>query len=200
MFKSLSGDYSASTPTIHSTISSPVGFFPGGPSPDSALPSHNKPINTRHQAAAAAVDTETYYQGSEMNSQRQELTGPQPTREFISDLLPQPSDSEHHPHGYPLSDEYPEIAPLVRVAAPNGGAAEVSLGKEARRSTSVPTRRTNRSLRTNDVGEGASATGAAIAANELFDVDPSPQARMASVNEEPAKQKATIGKDGCAFS
>jgi hypothetical protein len=201
MSKSLSGDYSASTPTIHSTISSPVGFFPGGPSPDSAFPSHNKPINTRLQAAAAAVDTETHYQGGEMTSQRQEPAGPQPIHELTSDLLPQPS--EHHlaspsrSYGQPLSDEHPEIAPAVRVAAPNGGAAE---GWDPRRSTSLTTRRTNRSLRTNEVGEGASATGAAIAANELPDIDPSPQARVASVDEEPAMQKATISKDGCAFS
>ncbi|KAH9994785.1 hypothetical protein BJV77DRAFT_993083 [Russula vinacea] len=130
-------------------LDSPVGFFPGGPSPDSAFPSHNKPINTRLQAAAAAVDTETHYQGGEMTSQRQEPAGPQPIHELTSDLLPQPS--EHHlaspsrSYGQPLSDEHPEIAPAVRVAAPNGGAAE---GWDPRRSTSLTTRRTNRSLRT----------------------------------------------------
>jgi hypothetical protein len=130
-----------------------------------------------------------------MTSQRQEFAGPQPTRELTSDHLPQPYGhniaTSALPHGYPLSD----VVPVVRVAAPNGGAAE---GRETRRSTSLTTRRTNRSLRTNDVGE--SATGVVIAANEPVDVDPSPQALVASVDEEFAMQKATIGKDGCAFS
>jgi hypothetical protein len=153
-------------------------FIPGGPSPDSAVPSQSpgKPIDTRHQAVASTVDTETHHQGSEMASQRQ---GPA-TRELPSDLQTQ-QPSEHptggappnHPEGHPSSDEHPENAPAVRVAAaPNGEAVEVSSGKEAGRSPSVATRR---SLHTNDVG-------AVRAANEPTEVDPNLQARATSVN------------------
>ena len=157
-------------------------FFPGGPSPDSPLPPHAKPINTRHQAAASAADT---------------------TRELSSDLPPQPS--EHPSTGtreHPFSDEHPEVAPAVRVAAaPNGEAADGLLGKEAGRSASVATRRTNRSLRTDDAGaERADATGTATAANEPIEVDSSPQARATSVDEEPSKQMAIIGKEERASS
>ena len=160
-------DYSASAPANHATIGSPKGFFPGGPSPDSPLPPHAKPINTRHQAAASAAGT---------------------TQELSSDLPPQPSEHPTTGTGHPFSDEHPEIAPAVRVgAAPNG---------EAGRSASVATRHTNRSLPTNDMGaERADATGTATAANEPFDVDSNPQARTTSVDEEPSKQMATIGNE-----
>lgn len=156
-------------------------FIPGGPSPDSAVPSKSpgKPIDTRHQAVASTVDTETHHQGSEMASQRQEPA----TRELPSDLQTQ-QPSEHpnggappnHPEGHPSSDEHPENTPAVRVAAaPNGEAVEVLPGKEAGRSPSVATRR---SLHTNDVG-------AVRAANELTKVDPNLQARATSVNGAP---------------
>lgn len=170
-------------------------FIPGGPSPDSAVPSQSpgKPIDTRHQAVASTVDTETHHQGSEMASQRQEPA----TRELPSDLQTQ-QPSEHptggappnHPEAHPPSDEHPENAPAVRVAAaPNGEAVEVSPGKEAGRSPSVATRR---SLHTNDIG-------AVRAANEPTKVDPNLQARATSVNGEP-KQMAPTGKEERASS
>jgi hypothetical protein len=133
-------------------------------------------------------------------------SGPQPiTRELPSDLPTQPS--EHLAIGTdtlrrdPFSDEHAAIAPDVRVAAPNTeAAAEVSpsLGEEARRTTSVASRRTDRGLSSNGVGEGASAAAAVTAANGSPDVDPSPQGRAASVEEE-HRQKATIGKEGRMF-
>jgi len=149
-------------------------FFPGGPSPDSALPSHSKPIDTRHQAAASAMDMETHHHQGDDEMASQPASGPQPITP--SDLPPQPS--EHIATGlprHPSSDEHAEIAPDVRVAAPNTEAAaegSPSLGKEARHSTSVASRRTGRSLPANDVGE----------------------ARGARVEEEP-RQKATIRKE-----
>jgi hypothetical protein len=183
-----------------------MAFFPGGPPPDSgALPPHSsKPINTRHQAAGSVViETETHYQGGEIASQRQELADPPPTTTRDSELppsddLPPQPPAEHpttdtSPHGHPLSEEHLRNASAVRIAAPNGGTAEGSLGMGERRSASVASRRTN------NVGEYASATGAATAANEPPDVDPSLQPRAASVYEEP-KQKATVGKEERAFS
>ena len=184
-----------------------MGFFPGGPSPDSALPLHSKSIDTRHQAAASAIDTETHRYhphqgGGEMASQQHEqelaASGLQPiTRELPSDLPPQPS--EHLAIGvprHPFFDEHAEIAPDVRIAAPNPEAAvegSPSLGKEARRSTSVASPRTDRSLPANDVGESGSAVGAVTAANEPPDVNTNLQARATSVEEE-LRQKSTIGK------
>jgi hypothetical protein len=48
--------------TLRLPISSPMGTIPGGPSPDSALPPHSNPIlvDTRHQAAASVIETETH--------------------------------------------------------------------------------------------------------------------------------------------
>jgi hypothetical protein len=184
-----------------------MAFFPGGPSPDSALPSHSKLTYTGHQAAASVIDTENHHRqgGGEMASQQrqQELapSGPPPiTREHDSDLPSQPSEhlatSVDTLPRHPFSDEHTEIAPDVRVADPDTeAAAERSprLGREARLSTFVASRRTDRSLPANDVGEGASAAGAVTAANETPDVDPNLQARAVSVQEE-LRQKATIGK------
>jgi len=180
-----------------------MGFFPGGPSPDSVPPSHtSKPIDTRHQAAASAIDTETHHhhQGSEMAPQ-QELAanGPQPiTRELPQNLPPQPSGrlasgTDTSPR-HPFSDEHAEIALNVRVAATNTEAAaegSPSLDKEERRSTSVASRRTDRSLPANDTGKGASAAGAVAAANGPPDADSN---RAASVDIG-VRQKATIGKE-----
>ena len=192
-----------------------MASFPGGPSPDSALPSHSKLIYTGHQAAAFAIDTETHHPhrqgGDEMASQQrqQELapSGPPPiTRELASDLPPQPSEhlatSADTLPRHPFSDEHTEIAPDVRVADPNTEATaerSPSLGREARLSTSVASRPTDRSLPANDVGEGASAAGAVTSANEPPDVDPNLQARAAGVQEE-IRQKATIGKKERKFS
>lgn len=154
------------------------------------------------------MDMETHYRqgGSEMASQQhqQELaaSGPRPiTRELPSDLPPQPS--EHLATGtetlplarHPFPD-HTEIAPDVRVATSNSEAAvggSPSLGKEAKRSTSAASRRTDRSLPASDVGGGAFAAGAVTATNESPDVDPNLQARGASV-EEPG-QKAIIVKE-----
>ena len=183
-----------------------MGIFPGGPSPDSTLPSHSKSIETRHHAAASAIDTETHHHqvSDEMASQRQQelvASGPQPiTRELPSDLPPQPSE---HLARHPFSDEYAEIAPDVRVVAANTEAAaegSPSLGKEARRLTSVASRRTDHSLHANDVGEGASAAGAVTVANEPPDVDPNLRARGAASVEEERRQKATIGKQERTFN
>jgi hypothetical protein len=217
MFRLFSRVYSALIPTDHSTM--PMAYFPGGPSPQSAaFPSHNsKPIDTRHPTAASVVvETETLYQGGEIaSSQRQELADPQPTTTRDSELTSPSDDLPHqpsavhpatdtsspsHPHsGHPLSDEHPESASSVRVAAPEGRATEGSLGKEGRRSASVASRRTNRSLRNNHVGEYASATAAAAAANEPPDVDSGLQPRAASLHEE-HKLMAAIGKEERAFS
>jgi len=76
---------------------------------------------------------------------------------------------------------------------------EGSVGKEERRSASVDSRRANRSIRTNDVGEYVSTAGAATATNEPDVESLRLQPRAASVDEEP-KQKATIGKEGRTFS
>lgn len=198
---------------LNKTISSPMGFFPGGPSPDSALPSHSKPIDPRHgdQAKASAPETHHHQGSGEMASQQrqQELaaSGPQPiTRELPSDLPPQPFEhlatSADTLPGHPFSDEHAEISPDVRVAGPNTEAAaegSPSLGKEARHSASVASRRTDDSLPTNDVGGGASAAGAVTAANGPPDVDPNLQARAVSVEGE-LRQKATTGKDKRTFS
>ena len=128
-----------------------------------------------------------------MASQRQEPA----TRELPSDL-PTQQRSEHptggappnHPEGHPSSNEHPENAPAVRVAAaPNGEAVEVLPGKEAGRSPSVAT---HPSPHTNDVG-------AVNAVNEPTEVDPNLQARATSVNGEP-KQMATTGKEERASS
>jgi hypothetical protein len=176
-------DNSASTPANHSTIISPMESFPGGPSPDShsPLPPHAKPMNTRHQAAASTDDT---------------------TRELSSDLPPQPSENPTTgTRGHTLSDEHTEIAPDVRVAtAPNGETADGLLRKEEG-SAFVATRSPNRSLRTNDVGaERADATGTFTAVNGPSEVDPSRQPRATSVDDEPIKQMATIGKEERASS
>jgi hypothetical protein len=100
------------------------------------------------------------------------------TRELPSDLPPQPSrhfatgtDTDTSPR-HPFSD----IAPDVGVVAPNTEAAaqgSPSLGKEAGRSTSFASHRTDRSLPTNNVGESATAEGV----------------------EEGRRQKPTIGKE-----
>jgi len=139
-------------------------------------------------------------------AQQQGFTSPQPiTGELPSDL---PSQSSEHlnteicpigsdPLGNTPPDERPEITLDVRVAASSGDAAaegSPSLGKEARHSASVASRRTNRSLPTNGVGEG----GAVTTANEPPDVDPSLQAREVSVGEE-RKHKAIVGKEERAF-
>jgi hypothetical protein len=193
--------FRAHTPTSHSTtISSPMGILPGGPSPDSALPSHSKPIKTRHQAAASVIDTETHHhQGSdEMASERQQrelaASEPQPiTRELPSDLPLQPSG---HLARHPFSDEHASDVRNTEAAAEGSP----SLGKEARRSTSVASHRTDRSLHTNDVGESVSAAGAVTAANEPFDVDSNGRAGGAGIVEEERRQKATIGKQERTFS
>jgi hypothetical protein len=174
-------DNPASTPANLSTIISPMESFPGGPSPDSSPLPHAKPIITRHQAAASADDT---------------------TRELSSDLPPQPSENPTTgTRGHTLSDEHPEIAPDVRVAAaPNGEAAGGFLRKEEG-SAFVAIRSTNRSLRTTDVGaERADATGTFTAANGPSEVDPSQQPRATNVDDEPSKQMATIGKEERASS
>lgn len=185
-----------------------MGTFPGGPSPDSALPSHSDQIDTRHQAAASAIDTETHRHHQEMASQQQHerlsANGPQPiTRGLTPNFPPQPSEylatgtNDTFPRN-PFSDEHAAIAPDVRVAASDTEAtAEVSpsLGKEAKRSTSGASRRTDRRLAANYVGEGASA---ASAANGPPDVDPNLQRRTTSVGDE-QRQKATIGKEGRTF-
>jgi hypothetical protein len=168
-------------------------------------------MDTRHQAAASAMNTETHHRqgGGEIASEQhqQELVANDPqsiTRGLPSDLLHHPS--EHLATGTdtsPFSDEHAEIASDVRVAALNTAAAaegSPSLGKEARRSTSVASRRTDRSLLANDAGEGASAAGAVTAANEPPDVNPNLQARTASSVEEEPGQKATIGKEERTFS
>jgi hypothetical protein len=142
---------------------------------------------------------------SQQRQQELAASDPQPiTRELPSDIPPQPSE---HLARHPFSDEHAEITPDVRVAAPNintEAAAEGSpiLGKEERRSLSVASRRTDRSLPTNGVGGGGSTAGAVTAANRPPDVDPNLQARGASVKEEllPSRQKATIGKDKRTFS
>ena len=157
------------------------------------------------------MDMETHHRqgGGEMASQQhqQELAASRPrpiTRELPSDLPPQPS--EHPATGtdtlprHPFPDQT-EIAPDVRVAALNSEAAaggSPSLGKEAKRSTSAASRRTDPSLPASDVGGGAFAAGAITAANESPDVDPKLQAHGASVEEEPG-QKATIGKEKRRF-
>lgn len=181
-----------------------MGFFPGGPSPDSALPSHSKSIDTRHQAAASAIDTEPHrhhhHGGGEMASQQHQqgfaANSPQPiTRELPSDLPPQ--RSEHLATGTDTSPRHAEVAPDVRLTVPNTEAAaegSPSLGKGARRSTSVASRRADRGLPANDVGEGTSAAGAVSAANEPPDVVPNLQGRAASV-EGGLRRKATIGKE-----
>jgi hypothetical protein len=159
-------------------------------------------------------------QQQQQQQHQQELAAsdPQPiARELPSDLPPQPS--EHHlvatstgtdtdaSPRHPFSDEHAEIAPDVRVAAPNtnteaAAAAEGSpnLGKEARHSTSVVSRSTDRGPAANDVGEGegTSAAGAVTVANEHPDVDPNLQARAVSAEEE-LRQKATIGKEQRTF-
>lgn len=159
-----------------------MAFFPGGPSPDSALPSHSKPIDpTRHQTAAFTIDQETHHlqgDGEMASQQNQEELAPQPIiREHPSDLPPQLSN--------------------VRVVVPNSEVAtegSPSLGKEERRSTSVASRHSDRSLPAGDVGESASAAGAVAVANGPPDVDPNLQARATNVEEE-LRPKATIGKE-----
>lgn len=78
----------------------------------------------------------------------------------------------------------------------DGGTEEGSLSNEARRSTSVESRHPNHSVATNVViGDGAFANGAATAANEAPDVDPSLQSRAASADDElEQRDKAAIGK------
>lgn len=194
-------------------------FFPGGPSPDSALPSHNKPIDSQHQAAASAMDTETHHHrkggdgmaSQQQQQQQQELAASGPRRSITrelpvseSDHPPQPSehlatstDNTALPR-HPFSDESPEITRDVRVAVPNSETAaerSPSLGKEAKRSTSVASRRADHGLTANGVGEGASAAGAVTTTNEPpANVDPDLQARAASVEEE-LVQMATVGKE-----
>lgn len=138
---------------------------------------------------------------SQQRQQELAASGPQPiTREHPSDLPPQPSEhlatSTDTLPRHPFSDEHAEIAD-VRLAAPNTEVAaegSPSVGKEARRSTSVASRRTDRSLPTNDAGKGASAAGAVTAAKEPPDVDANLQARATSVEEE-FRRKPTIGKE-----
>lgn len=198
-----------SGPTCHvlrlrpqpTTVSSCIGVFPRGLSPDSTLPSHIKPISARHQAAASTVDTEIHHhhhQGCDemmtsQQPQQQGLAGPQPiTPELLSDLPPQPSD---HPipgntnlhwgdGGNPYSDGHLETSPDVRAVASSGQAAvegSPGLGNEARLSASVVSHHTNRSRPANDVSVGEGAP------------------RPASV--EGIKQKpTTAGKEECAFS
>ena len=166
------------------------------------------------------MDTETHHHhkgGDDMASQQQqqhqhqqELAASGPRRSITRELPA--SESDHPPHlsehlatstdtalpRHPFSDESPEITRDVRVAAPNSETAaerSPSLGKEAKRSTSVASRRADHGLTANGVGEGACAAGAVTATNEPpSNVDPDLQARAASVEEE-LVQMATVGKE-----
>lgn len=164
------------------------------------------------------MDTETHHHhkgdddmASQQQQQQQELPASGPRRSITRELPA--SESDHPPQPsehlatstddttlprHPFSDEPPEITPDVRVAAPNSETAAVgspSLGKEANRSTSVASRRADRGLPANGVGEGAFAAGAVTATNEPpANVDPDLQARAASVEEE-LVQMAAVGKE-----
>jgi hypothetical protein len=185
MFKLFLSDHPSSTSTNCSTNSLPKETLPGGPPPDSALPLHNEPINGRHQAPA---ETPSAASGSHLSSY-------QPSRILtITDTW-----AGHFPRNL-SSDAHRKNEPAV--AGADVGAREGSLGEDARSSASVASRGTNRSGAVNVVsGSGASADGAATAANEAPHVDPSLRSRVASADEElEPRERAAIGKEERAFS
>ncbi|KAH9987317.1 hypothetical protein BJV74DRAFT_842440 [Russula compacta] len=194
MFKLFSSGPSASNSSL------PKETIPGGPSPDSALPSYHKPMDTRHQASPSVASAgarqaqagrmsgstdgasrrepgvDIVY-GPSTPSYRQDLTGvgAHGVARQPSQHLTIPDTSVVHPYEHPYSDTVRENDPAV--VAANSGAAEG--GKDTRRSVSTASRRTNRNL----------------AATTPKDVDPSLQARTISADEELTQgEKAAISK------
>ena len=194
MFKLFSTDHKRSAPTDCSTSSLSVETIPGGPSPDSSISPHN----TRHQAVAsgAAENVGAHSQTSKTQHVVAAHT-PTPLRTSHSELSPvittapnpMPNkaneSSENHSHRRP-SDATP--------------AAAVREGADLGPSASVASRRTNRSAAVSNVSGSAFANGAATAANEPPDVDPSLHVRAASAEEElKPREKAAIKKEDSVF-
>jgi hypothetical protein len=212
------GPVSALTDGSTSTLSNEI--IPGGPSPDSSFSPHD----TRHQAVASApaADADVHPQTSRtsgnvegstegelevgvvrsLQPSRHVVTArtPTPPRTSLSELFPattaaldpkpilkKVSEGSTSHSRRRLSDAHPENAPTATAA---------SEGANARRSASVASRRTNRSATVTNASGSAFANGAATAANEPPDLDPSLHARAASAEDDlKPREKAVIRKE-----
>lgn len=169
-----SSDQGAPFSENHSTNHSPKETLPGGPSPDSALPWNNEPINKRHPGPAT--------------SSEEASTAPYPSPRHSSRHLNMVNSSESQPHGHPLSDAHRENGPAA-VANADGPAMESSVGGEARRIESVESRHTEPGRGAIDRASGddnAFAYGAAATAANAANhpVDTSVQWRPAGAEED----------------
>ncbi|KAI0303583.1 hypothetical protein B0F90DRAFT_1916580 [Multifurca ochricompacta] len=198
-------------PMNSSNTSLPRVTFPGGPSPDSNYPSYNKPMDTQH---TASVSGESAGAGSQAGGKSGNIDGSlkvgsgsdpsggissspsNPASDHPAEILPSALPSQPHQHpalatqGKNGSEGRPDEK-LNTTNAPTGvGATGPSPSKDARRSASAASHRNNNANGT------AFAIGAATAANEPLDVDPSLQARITSAEDEPRpREMVAIGKE-----
>jgi len=184
MFKLFSSDHAASISGDCSTNNLPKKSLPGGPAPDSGLPWLNEPINRQHPGPAS----------------EEASAAPCPPPRHPSRRLSMANTSSSHQPGQPPSDAHRENGPAVANA--DGAAMEGSIGGEARRMTSVASRRTERSRAIDrESGDDAFAYGAATVVNEIPIVDPSLQSRATGAEADLGRRgKAAIGKEERAFS
>jgi hypothetical protein len=198
MFKLFSSGRMRSAPTDCSTSSLSVETIPGGPSPDTSISPHN----TQHQAVAsgAAEDVGVHSQTSKtqhvvaahvptpLRTSNSELS-PVITMAPISNAMPKKANegsANHHD-----SRRRPSDATFTATARE---------GAELGPSASVASRRTNRSAAVSNVNGSAFANGAATAANQPPDVDPSLHVRAASAEDElKPREKAAIKKEDRMF-